>query len=142
MEVLLEIGESKKVLTVTEDTLVRVVEEEMVVLGDAALLPFGFSSFDVPGASKEFYILQRWSDKWCAFVNVKKGTEVVAGDRLTIVQCPKGNSSKSRVSQTYRAKLAFHDVLSVPCCIFVAFKFIIVSRQTFFSYVHPRTCLY
>ena len=60
MEVLLEIGESKKFLTVT---LVRVAEEEMVVLGDAAHLPFGFSSFDVPGASKEFYILQRWSDK-------------------------------------------------------------------------------
>ena len=31
MEVLLEIGESKKVLTVTEETLVRVVEEELTV---------------------------------------------------------------------------------------------------------------
>ena len=70
MEVLLEIGESKKVLTVTEETLVRVVEEELTVLGDAALLPFNFSSCDVPGASKQFYILQRWSEKWCSFVNV------------------------------------------------------------------------
>ena len=47
MEVLLSIGESKKVLVVTEDTPFSVVEQELSMLGDVALLPPGFSSADL-----------------------------------------------------------------------------------------------
>ena len=93
MEVLLSIGESKKVLVVTEDTLFSLVEQELSILGDVALLPPGFSSVDLPGTSKQFYILQRWSDKWSAYVDVKLTAEVIAGDHLKVVLCPRSSES-------------------------------------------------
>ena len=96
MEVLLSIRESTKVLLITEDTLFSVVEQELSILGDVALLPLGFSSADLPRMLKRFYILQRWSDKWSAYVNVKLMAEALVGDHLKVVPCPKSFESSVR----------------------------------------------
>ena len=98
MEVLLEIESSRKRLVgVTEETLVSAVEQELSVLGDVALLPFKHSTTS-SDQSKDYYILQRWSDRWGGFVDVKEASEVMDGDRLTVVLCSKPSTSKSNVS--------------------------------------------
>lgn len=96
MEVLLEIGSSRKPLNdVTEQSLVNLVEAELKVMGEVALLTFGKSPSDFPSGYKEFYTLQRWSDKWASFVDVKEAKEVTSGDRLTVVPFPKSSTSVS-----------------------------------------------
>ena len=121
MEVLLEIGCSKKLLSVTEETLLNVVERELTLMGDVSLLPFKHSPSDFPGASKEFYILQRWSEKWNAFVDIKDASEVSAGDRLTVVSCPKTSTAMSNVS--------LGCVVAIRFCVFdnILFRFIIYT---------------
>ena len=97
MEVLLEIESSRKRLVgVTEETLVSAVEQVLSVLGYVALLPFKHSTSS--DQSKDYYILQRWSDRWGGFVDVKEASEVMDGDRLTVVLCSKPSTSKSNVS--------------------------------------------
>ena len=73
----------------------NVIETESKFMGDVALLPFGKSPSDFPGASKEFYILQRWSDKWTSFVDVNETKEACSGDHLTVVPVPKSAASSS-----------------------------------------------
>ena len=90
---LLEIGSSRKLLCCMQDTLVGVVEEELKLMGDVSLLPF--NPADLPATSKAYYILQRWSDKWQAFIDVKEASEVSAGDHLTVVPCPKPAATSS-----------------------------------------------
>ena len=108
-EVLFEFGGSRKPLSLQRDSLVGVVERELVsFVGDACLLPFAKLPSDVPTTSKKvLYLLQRWSDKWDAFVDVKCADEVQDGDRLTAVPAFSGNttSTANKVSSFARAQL-------------------------------------
>jgi len=102
MEVLFEIGSSRKPLTVTRETLVEAVERELAkVFGDACLLPFQYHEEDSTSSKKVMYLLQRWSDKWDAFVDVMETDEVKDGDRLTVVSRGSNAStgSESHVSE-------------------------------------------
>ena len=94
MEVLLEIGSSRKRLSLSDESILNSVEAELKVMGDVALLPLGKAPSDFP-AGKEYYILQRWSKEWGSFVDVKEVTEISSGDRLTVVPVPKNAASSS-----------------------------------------------
>ena len=87
IEVLLELGASKKLLTVSSTDLLAKVQIELVkAIGDVALVPLSKSPADVfTSSSKEMYILQRFSKKWDTFVDVGEVAEVKDGDRLTAV---------------------------------------------------------
>ena len=89
IEVLLELGASKKLLTVSSTDLLAKVQIELVkAFGDVvALVPLSKSPSDVlsTSSSKELYILQRYSKKWDTFVDVREVAEVKDGDKLTAV---------------------------------------------------------
>ena len=64
-----------------------VVERELArVMGDVSLVPLPQPDVEVSSSSvKKLYLLQRWSKKWGAFVDVKDAEEVKDGDKLTAV---------------------------------------------------------
>ena len=44
---------------------------------------------EAPGNAKPpVYILQRWSEKWQAFIDVSNESEIVDGDKLTVIPKP------------------------------------------------------
>ena len=102
LEVLLEIGSSRKRLSFSRESILSAVETELKLMGDVALLPLGKAPSDFP-AGKELYILQRWSEKWGSFVDVKEVDEIISGDRLTVVPVPKtaGGSNVSLTNVAY-----------------------------------------
>ena len=65
-------------------------------VGDACLIPFARPPSDVPTTSKKvLYLLQHWSVKWEAFIDVKCADEVQNGDRLTAVTAFSGNTTST-----------------------------------------------
>ena len=99
IEVLLEIGESRKELAVERDHLVYAVEQELGRLGKDGVL--AYFSCD-PGSrlsTKEVYILQRWDDKWGTYVDVSDTDQLKTGDRLVCtLQQSQDNASSSRAT--------------------------------------------
>lgn len=81
-EILLEFRGSRMPLVVTSATLYGVVENAAKVA--IAPSPVGRPGVGVRAQEADFYILQRFSDKWSAFVNLQKAEDVVEGDRVTL----------------------------------------------------------
>ena len=96
-EVLFELGGSRKPLSVQRNDLISIVECELAsIVGDACMVPFALLPSDVPTTSKKIlYLLQRWSVKWQAFVDVKSADELQDGDRLTAVPAFSGNPTST-----------------------------------------------
>jgi len=86
MEVLLELNESRKILTVDRDELVYTVKHEIELLGIRGVLAYFSCPRGQSSSSKKVFILQRWSEKWKSFVDVTDIEQVEEGDRL-ILQC-------------------------------------------------------
>lgn len=122
---LFEIGSSRKRLNVTWESLVHKVEEELKVMGDVALLPFGG---DFPGGTKEYYILQWWSEKWNCFVDITACEGVGPGDRLTVVSAPKCSSSSSVSRELIYHVLRAAKQIDLLC---------ICSHNIIYNYHHP-----
>ena len=97
IEVLLEIGESRKELIVGRDRLVYTIEQELGRLGKNGVLTY--FSCD-PGnrlSAKEVYILQWWDEKWGTYVDVSDTDQLETGDRLICtLQQSQSNASSSR----------------------------------------------
>lgn len=97
IEVLLEVGESRRKLTVERDHLVYAIEEELGKLGIDGVLAY-FSC--EPGSrlsTKQVYILQRWDEKWSTYVDVSDTDQVKSGDRLICtLQQSQDSASSSR----------------------------------------------
>ena len=85
MEILLEVEDSRKVLSATRDELVYVLENELGILGIDGVLAYFSCPRGQTAGSKKVFILQRWSEKWKSFVDVTDVDQVFDGDRLTIV---------------------------------------------------------
>ena len=86
MEVLLEIGGSRKELSVDKGDVVFAVEEELGQLGmDGILAYFSCVRGEEHRTDKRVYILQRWAEKWESFVDVTDVEQIKDGDRLTVV---------------------------------------------------------
>ena len=94
-EVLFELGGSRKPLSLQRKNVTGVLEREIASsVGDACLVPFSRLPCDIPSTSKKvLYLLQRWSVKWQAFVDVKSADEIEDGDRLTAVRVFSGTTS-------------------------------------------------
>ena len=87
MEVLFELHESRKTLTITKDNVIFTVEEELGKLGvDGVLAYFSCPRGERRHGGKDVYILQRWTEKWKTFVDVPDVDQIQDGDRLTVVQ--------------------------------------------------------
>ena len=85
LEILLEVGDSRKVLSATRGELVYVLESELGILGIDGVLAYFSCARGQTAGSKKVFILQRWSEKWKSFVDVTDIDQVFDGDRLTIV---------------------------------------------------------
>ena len=97
IEVLLEIGESRKELIVGRDRLVYTIEQELGRLGKDGVL--AYFSCD-PGnrlSAKEVYILQRWDEKWGTYVDVSDTDQLETGDRLICTLQSNASSSRGTV---------------------------------------------
>ena len=70
IEVLLGIGESRKELIVGRDRLVYTIEQELGRLGKDGVLAYFSCNPGNRLSAKEVYILQRWDEKWGAYLDV------------------------------------------------------------------------
>ena len=82
MDLLLEVGESRRELCITEGkNLAAVIEEELRKILNKAVTVRGNSSSQHQG---DLYVLQRWSKKWGTFVDVSP-SELISSDRVSAV---------------------------------------------------------
>ena len=79
-EVLLEIDQSRKEVFITAETASATIKENLPST-DVLLAPF-----DKLGSEekKAVYVLQKWSEKWSEYVDVKEVTELKDGDKLSV----------------------------------------------------------
>ncbi len=76
MEVLFEVNKSRKELFIVAETVADTLRENLPP--NALLLPFD----DDPGQAKDVYVLQRWSEKWKEWVDVKDASDIGNRDKL------------------------------------------------------------
>ena len=82
MDLLLEVGESRRELCITEgQNAAAVIEEELRKTLNKAVTVRGSNSSQHQG---DLYVLQRWSKKWGTFVDVSP-SELNSGDRVSAV---------------------------------------------------------
>ena len=132
MEVLLEIGQSKEVLRVAEDTLEATVKCRLPGTSSETgpfLLPY---DCDAP-RTKGTFILQKWSPSWEYFVNYKD--KLTDGERLKVVECDsdtdstvEGAKEKGVSARLYRVFAASLLRITLPPC------------SLFFSCNHDQGC--
>ena len=118
MEVLLEIGQSKEVLRVAEDTLEATVKCRLPGTSSETgpfLLPY---DCDAP-RTKGTFILQKWSPSWECFVNYKD--KLTDGERLKVVECDSEVSHTDSRGQKRRGSVQgcigslLHPYFESPC---------------------------
>ena len=85
LEVLFEMNGSRKVLCVGRNEIVYTLENEIGLLGIDGILAYFSCVRGQSAGTKKVYILQKWSDKWNAFIDVTDTDQIVDGDRLTII---------------------------------------------------------
>ena len=87
LDVLFEFQESRKPLAVSRDAIIKAVERELAAcMGNACLLPPGMSLGETASSSKKsFFLLQRWSLKWNAFIDVQSVDNINDGDKTMVV---------------------------------------------------------
>ena len=94
MEVLLEYKNSRRALKVTAHHMLETVEKELIALG--AKRPV----VELAGVERSqrgtHLILQRWSSKWEAYVDVSNVWDITEGDKLVVI--PRPAASGARVS--------------------------------------------
>lgn len=91
MEVLFELGGSRRRLKLnplSSKTILELALTELRIFDENAFIVCG--NLDPPSDDKPRvgYLLQKWSDKWGAYVDVTSEDEVHDGDKLTVVPKP------------------------------------------------------
>ena len=83
---LLEVGESRRELHISEgENVAAILEEEIGKTLNKAVTVRSSAEPPRPEASAvDFYVLQRWSTKWDAFVDIQP-SQVTSGDRISAV---------------------------------------------------------
>ena len=107
MQVLFEYKGSRRQLSLSPYSVCDVVRDELVKLG-LCPAPVKLSSEEV--ASNE-YLLQLWSSKWNAFIDVSNVSEIEDHDKLTVICKPTAGSPQVchctkyvRYMSTYKSK--------------------------------------
>ena len=75
MDLLLEWGKYKRVFSIKEVELPRLLNKVSEIVGA-----------DVTSADDSSFFLQIWSDKWNCFIDLKDARTVSNGDRLKVVE--------------------------------------------------------
>ena len=105
--------ESRKELTLHPDdeNVAFVVEKEIKKLGKDGIVVLS-SSVSKEHSSQKVYILQRWSKKWKAFVDVTDVKQIVDGDRLTIARLPFSPAKAASGFDTTRGEVSIPEEMS------------------------------
>ena len=92
VDVLLEVGESRKRLSIRQErsSVAIALEKELGRQGKDGVI--AYLSPNQEDTKKETFLVQRWDTTWNAFVDVTDVGEIESGDRLTI--CTKRTSPK------------------------------------------------
>ena len=89
VEVLFEYKGSRRELLLPVSTLCDCIEHELQGLGaSGATVSLSACPSQNDDDNSRSFFLQRWSDKWGAFVNVESLKEIHGDDRLTVVRKP------------------------------------------------------
>lgn len=84
MEVLFEVDGSRKIISMSNGTLVYEIKQEIEQLGKNGVLAYFLCVQGEQPPHKNVFILQRWNSKWKVFVDVTDVYQVVDDNRLTI----------------------------------------------------------
>ena len=68
IEVLLEVGASRRILKTTSESLLLVLERDLGSVGLDGVLALSPSACE--STDKKVFVLQRWVDRWHTFVDV------------------------------------------------------------------------
>ena len=90
MEVLLTLDGSRKELVLTSENAGDVIKTEIENIASIpsdtiTLVPFDRDNSDEK-AVRVVYILQRWSEKWSDYVDMRFGDELKDGDKLSLLK--------------------------------------------------------
>ena len=118
MEVLFEVDSSRKILSVSNGTLVHEIEKEIEQLGKNGVLAYFSCVWGEQPPHKNVFILQRWNSKWKVFVDVTDVDQVVDGDRLTITsQVTESPSNSSMVTEFSSSDIKHFDSTRGQVCV-------------------------
>ena len=104
IEVLLEVGASRRILKTTSESLLLVLERELGSVGLDGVLALSPSACE--STDKKVFVLQRWVDRWHTFVDVTDKAQVKDGDKLTLVCKPAADMSTSSAMDKVAIKRA------------------------------------
>ena len=89
VQVLFEYKESRRQLTVSPAAICEVVAEELGKFGYAApVVKLSGPESESISQSRSEYLLQRWSQRWDAFVDVERVEDIKSRDRITVIPKP------------------------------------------------------
>ena len=88
VSVLFEMDSSRKEMCEERDRLVFAIESELTNVGKSGILAYFSCERDHQSVTTDVYILQRWSLRWQAFVDVTDVDQIEDGDRLTVIRQP------------------------------------------------------
>ncbi len=84
MELLLVYEDSRRPFTATTDELLPAVCNELRILRVSGQPVVRVLADDED--AQAYYLLQRWSSKWATYVDVIDASDVVSGDKLTVIR--------------------------------------------------------
>ena len=117
---LFEVDGSRKILSVSNGTLVYEIEKEIEQLGKNGVLAYFSCVRGEQPSHKNVFILQRWNSKWKVFVDVTDVDQVVDGDRLTITsQVVESPGSSSVMTETSSSDIKHFDTACGQVCVCV-----------------------
>ena len=103
IEVLLEVGASRRILKTTSESLLLVLERELGSVGLDGVLALSPSACE---STEKVFVLQRWVDRWHTFVDVTDKAQVKDWDKLTLVCKPAADMSTSSAMDKVAIKRA------------------------------------
>ena len=99
IELLLEVGASRRIIKATRENLVLALERELGNVGLDGVLALSPSTSE--NTSKTIFVLQRWTDRWNTFVDVTDESQLKDGDKLTLV-CKTNSDSSSATDKVIK----------------------------------------
>lgn len=121
IEVLLEVGASRRILETTSENLLLVLQRELGSVGLDGILDLSPSTHE--STDKKVFVLQRWADRWHTFVDVTDIAQVKDGDKLTLVCKPGADLSTSSAMDKVLNKCIDHTVYTMQLDLFLIAKF-------------------
>ena len=81
LELLLEIGGSRREVSVPNNNILQTIEEVLKKYNPKATINF---NVDHPNTDADKYSLQRWSLKWNDYIDVRRECEIKHGDKIKL----------------------------------------------------------